>query len=194
MPPPQRRASLFRHRARWYDREGVADDDGRRLLGAQRPERQAPGRLELRRVRRVDLIERAPVRIAGVTALAPIGVLGGCGRRSEQGAAQQEDHDHRREVDLLHGVTASSRTVQESNGRAPWVRYAGPATVLREPHRRAAGAGHRGRGVKSGKKYMPAAGRSSTAVYWFRRRRRKPSSPWGRKITVSVKITPTGIR
>src|SRR5439155_112607 len=30
--------------------------------------------------------------------------------------------------------------------------------------------------------------------YWLRRRRRKPRSPCGRKITISVKMMPTGIK
>ena len=36
----------------------------------------------------------------------------------------------------------------------------------------------------------PAVGPS----YSFSRRRRKPSSPWGMKITMAVKMMPTGIR
>ena len=32
------------------------------------------------------------------------------------------------------------------------------------------------------------------ASYWLRRRRRKPRRPWGRKMTIRVKMMPTGIR
>ena len=31
-------------------------------------------------------------------------------------------------------------------------------------------------------------------VYWFRRRLAKPRRPWGMKMTMAVKMMPTGIR
>jgi dUTP pyrophosphatase len=37
-------------------------------------------------------------------------------------------------------------------------------------------------------------GQGEGSAYWFRRRLRKPSRPWGMKMTMAMKMRPTGIR
>ena len=48
--------------------------------------------------------------------------------------------------------------------------------------------------ARSGECARPDRGVGAGRGYWLSRRRRKPSSPCGRKITISVKMRPTGIR
>src|SRR5207249_8988726 len=56
--------------------EGVADDQGRRLLSPKRPELQDPRGLQLLHVRRADLLELAPMGVAGIASVvSPVNVL-----------------------------------------------------------------------------------------------------------------------
>ena len=78
--------------------EEVADQDGRRFLGSQRPELQRPGDLESADVRGVDLVQRAVARVGVVAAIhAPGRPRLRRDRRGEAGEHEGSNHEQRRE-------------------------------------------------------------------------------------------------
>ena len=120
----------------------------------------------------ISLRHAGPIALAVADLLLP-GVAGD-GLAMRLGA-------RRSDMKILYLSGDLQSTIEEYRGLAVGARF--PAQAV-----------HGGRADPEGRRHSPRRAGPRIGGYWLRRRRRNPRNPWGRKITISAKMMPTGIR